>query len=85
MHFIFVTFLTCSRKSIFIFLSNTGAKLINQISLRLWQEGKQREDIQLKDFEKSIREGSFNEEGNSSSTSFSSSIFMFTRLCIICH
>ncbi|KAK3920226.1 Torsin-1B [Frankliniella fusca] len=51
------------RKNIFILLSNTGAKLINQKTLELWSSGKQREDITLRDFESMIRHGSFNEEG----------------------
>ncbi|KAE8744984.1 hypothetical protein FOCC_FOCC008397 [Frankliniella occidentalis] len=51
------------RKSIFVLLSNTGAKLINQKALELWSSGKQREDIKLSDFENMIRTGAFNEPG----------------------
>lgn len=52
------------RKSIFLFLSNTGASLINQRTLELWSKGTQRENIiKLHDFEYMIRQGAFNEEG----------------------
>ncbi|XP_034234947.1 torsin-1A-like [Thrips palmi] len=52
------------RKSIFLFLSNTGASYINQKTLELWSKGTQREDIiKLHDFETMIRQGAFNEEG----------------------
>nr|XP_022904903.1 torsin-1A-like [Onthophagus taurus] len=51
------------RKSIFIFLSNTGSSLINDHYISLWKSGKKRRDIKLKDFEKLIAAGAFNEKG----------------------
>lgn len=52
------------RKSIFIFLSNTGANIINQRLLELWHEtGIKREDLKLHHFESLISKGAFNEEG----------------------
>lgn len=50
-------------QAIFIFLSNTGATLINQQYLEYWKAGKRREDLQLKDFEDVIMQGAFNEKG----------------------
>lgn len=35
------------RKSIFIFMSNTGANVISDFALNFWRQGKQREEIQL--------------------------------------
>ncbi|XP_063912365.1 torsin-1A-like [Zophobas morio] len=52
------------RDCIFIFLSNTGAELINEHFLELWnRQGVKREDLKLKDFESLITKGAFNEEG----------------------
>lgn len=52
------------RESVFIFLSNTGAQLINEHYLNLWKtEGRKREDVTLHDFERIITTGAFNEEG----------------------
>lgn len=51
------------RQSIFIFLSNTGGSLITLQFLKLWESGKRREEIELRDFEQLIMEGAFNEEG----------------------
>ncbi|RZC39350.1 Torsin and/or AAA 5 domain containing protein [Asbolus verrucosus] len=52
------------RESVFIFLSNTGANLINEHFLDLWKkQGRKREDLKLKDFEMLISKGAFNEEG----------------------
>lgn len=51
-------------QSIFIFLSNTGASLINQQYQDYWKAGKRRDDLQLKDFENLVMEGAFNEKGN---------------------
>lgn len=52
------------RECIFIFLSNTGADLINEQFLEMWKNGGvKREDLKLKDFEGLITKGSFNEKG----------------------
>ena len=51
------------RKSIFIFLSNTGAHLINNAALTHWKEGKKREDIKIKQMDKVINLGEFNFKG----------------------
>jgi len=51
------------RKNIFIFLSNAGAKNITKIALKFWADGKDREEISLKDIEHLITSGAFNEEG----------------------
>ena len=51
------------RKSIFIFLSNTGANLINGAVLKHWKEGKKREDIEIKQMDKVINLGEFNTKG----------------------
>lgn len=52
------------RDSVFIFLSNTGAQLINEHYMNLWKtQGRKREDVTLHDFEKIITTGAFNEEG----------------------
>lgn len=50
-------------KSIFIFLSNTGARLINKQYQDYWTAGRRREDLQLNDFENLIMQGAFNEKG----------------------
>lgn len=50
-------------KAIFIFLSNTGASLINQVYQEYWKQGKRREDLQLIDFENIVMQGAFNEKG----------------------
>ena len=51
------------RKSIFIFLSNTGGHLINNAVLTHWREGKKREDIKIKQMDKVINLGEFNNKG----------------------
>ena len=48
------------RKSIFIFLSNTGAGLINQKVLTHWKEGKKREDIRIKPLDEALYLDEFN-------------------------
>ncbi|KAG5882132.1 hypothetical protein JTB14_005961 [Gonioctena quinquepunctata] len=50
-------------RAIFIFLSNTGAGLINEHYHELWDMGKTREELKLNDFERMISKGAFNEEG----------------------
>ena len=51
------------RRSIFIFLSNTGGQAINQIALEAWMEGRKRESIQYSELERLISSGAFNEIG----------------------
>ncbi|XP_068734176.1 torsin-1A-like isoform X1 [Montipora capricornis] len=51
------------RRSIFIFLSNTGAHQINEEMLTHWKEGKKREDIGIKHMDKIINLGEFNTKG----------------------
>lgn len=51
------------RKAIFIFLSNTGQGLINDIVIDYWSRGEKREDVMLEDFEPLISRGAFNEMG----------------------
>ncbi len=51
------------RKCIFIFLSNTGAKLINNFVINHWRQGNEREDIKIRDIETIINDGAFNLEG----------------------
>lgn len=51
------------RKSIFIFLSNTGANIINKEVLKHWKEGKKREDLTIKKMDEVINKGAFNLEG----------------------
>ena len=48
------------RKSIFIFLSNTGAGLINQEVLTHWNEGKKREEIRIKPLDEALNVNEFN-------------------------
>lgn len=52
-----------TRKAIYIFLSNSGSSSITQRLLTLWEEGKQRQDVRLQDFENLISIGAFNEKG----------------------
>ena len=51
------------RKSIFIFLSNTGGGLINDVTLNHWKEGKKREHITIKQMDEVINSGEFNNKG----------------------
>ncbi len=51
------------RKSIFIFLSNTGGNDITKKTLEHWQSGLPREELALKDMEEVINIGAFNEKG----------------------
>lgn len=51
------------RKSIFIFMSNTGSGAILDKYLSFWRNGIVRDNIKLRDFEKLITDGAFNEEG----------------------
>jgi len=51
------------RKSIFIFLSNTGGRDITKETLKFWSDGKNREDITYRDLEMLVNKGAFNELG----------------------
>nr|XP_053648331.1 torsin-1A-like [Cherax quadricarinatus] len=51
------------RKSVFIFLSNTGGPDITRAMLKMWREGKKRSDITMMDLEHLIQLGAFNEDG----------------------
>uniref|UniRef100_A0A2P2I884 Torsin-1A-like n=2 Tax=Hirondellea gigas TaxID=1518452 RepID=A0A2P2I884_9CRUS len=51
------------RKSVFIFLSNTGTKDILRFMLDWWSQGKTRADITLPDIEHLVQSGAFNEKG----------------------
>lgn len=51
------------RQAVFIFLSNTGGRLITDNILNLYNNGYRREDIRLSDFENIIAQGAFNEVG----------------------
>ena len=51
------------RRSIFVFLSNTGGREITEIAYKTWKEGKERESISYSDLEHLIRNGAFNEKG----------------------
>lgn len=58
-----LTLLALFRNAIFIFLSNTGGKeIINQVK-KNWELGKKREELTIKDFERLVEVGAFNEEG----------------------
>ena len=50
------------RKCIFIFLSNTGAKLIDEFVFNHWQNGKKREDITIHQMKQIINNGAFNSD-----------------------
>ena len=51
------------RRSIFIFLSNTGGRDITKETHKMWQKGRRREDLLYTDLEKLINDGAFNELG----------------------
>ncbi|XP_035227636.1 torsin-1B-like [Stegodyphus dumicola] len=51
------------RKNIFIFLSNAGGSEITRTAFNFWLDGKDREDITLRDIEPLINKGAFNENG----------------------
>jgi len=52
-----------ARRSIFLFLSNTGSTGISQIMYKFWLDGKQRNDLVRRDMESMINRDSFNEQG----------------------
>jgi len=51
------------RKSIFLFLSNTGGREITKKAYSFWQAGRQREEIEYRDLEELVNMGAFNELG----------------------
>jgi len=51
------------RKSVFIFLSNTGGRDITKETFRAWQEGRPRESLEYRDLEHLVNKGAFNELG----------------------
>lgn len=51
------------RKSIFLFLSNTGGEQIALKTYNHWKEGRKREDLSLADLEAAVNLGAYNEEG----------------------
>ncbi|XP_042896989.1 torsin-1A [Parasteatoda tepidariorum] len=51
------------RRNIFVFLSNAGGSEITKVALNFWLEGKEREDIVMKDIEPLVNKGAFNEKG----------------------
>ena len=51
------------RKSIFLFLSNTGGNLINEEVLKNWKLGKSRESITIKQMDRIVNLGAFNSKG----------------------
>lgn len=51
------------RKSIFLFLSNTGGNDITRVAHKLWTDGKDRNELKLSDFDSLITQGAFNERG----------------------
>ncbi|XP_069465335.1 torsin-1B-like isoform X2 [Ambystoma mexicanum] len=50
------------RKAIFIFLSNAGGTLINQVALEFWRSGRRREEMQLKDLDNALSVSIFNDK-----------------------
>lgn len=51
------------RKTIFIFLSNTGATIINDFVINHWRKGNKREDLKIKQIDPVINNGAFNVKG----------------------
>ncbi|XP_065099857.1 torsin family 1 isoform X1 [Paramisgurnus dabryanus] len=52
------------RQAIFIFLSNAGGENIVQVALNFWKDGKEREEIQLKDLETALSLAVFNNKNS---------------------
>uniref|UniRef100_A0A8C1QGY4 Torsin family 1 n=1 Tax=Cyprinus carpio TaxID=7962 RepID=A0A8C1QGY4_CYPCA len=50
------------KKAIFIFLSDAGGVKINEVTMKFWRDGREREEIQLKDIEKELSQSVFNNE-----------------------
>lgn len=51
------------RKSIFLFLSNTGGNDITKIAHDFWSSGRDRSELKMSEFESLISAGAFNERG----------------------
>lgn len=51
------------RNNIFIFLSNAGGSEITRVAFNFWLDGKDREDINMRDIEPLVNQGAFNEKG----------------------
>jgi len=51
------------RKTIFIFLSNTGGKEINEITFDAWKSGKHRDELSYQELELLVKKDAFNEIG----------------------
>ena len=51
------------RRTVFIFLSNTGGNLINEVAFDAWNNGRHRESIKYEELEILIKQGAFNEIG----------------------
>ncbi|XP_059381787.1 torsin-1A-like [Carassius carassius] len=52
------------RQAIFIFLSNAGGEMINEVTVKFWRDGKEREEIQLRDLETELSQSVFSNEGS---------------------
>uniref|UniRef100_A0A673FR10 Torsin n=1 Tax=Sinocyclocheilus rhinocerous TaxID=307959 RepID=A0A673FR10_9TELE len=52
------------RQAIFIFLSNAGGESIVQVALDFWRDGREREEIQLKDLETALSLSVFNNKNS---------------------
>uniref|UniRef100_A0A8C2C7U7 Torsin n=1 Tax=Cyprinus carpio TaxID=7962 RepID=A0A8C2C7U7_CYPCA len=52
------------RKAIFIFLSNIGSEKINEVALDFWRDGREREEIKLKDIETALSISIFNNKNS---------------------
>uniref|UniRef100_A0A8C2C5G3 Torsin family 1 n=1 Tax=Cyprinus carpio TaxID=7962 RepID=A0A8C2C5G3_CYPCA len=52
------------RKAIFIFLSNAGGEKIVEVALDFWKDGREREEIQLKDLETALSLSVFNNKNS---------------------
>uniref|UniRef100_A0A672NIH1 Torsin-1A-like n=1 Tax=Sinocyclocheilus grahami TaxID=75366 RepID=A0A672NIH1_SINGR len=48
------------RQAIFIFLSNAGSAMISEVVMKFWRDGREREEIQLKDLETELSQSVFN-------------------------
>jgi len=51
------------RRSIFLFLSNTGGRDITKEALKVWEGGRARESLEYTDLEHLVNKGAFNELG----------------------
>jgi len=51
------------RRSIFLFLSNTGGRDITREALKVWEGGRERESLEYTDLEHLVNKGAFNELG----------------------